>query len=347
MQVKSIYKTYEVEFKDEFESSVRDVLKNLECDSNYVIFIDAIVANMHPTLVDNRTKIIPSSERIKSYAYAEQTIEMLVEQFNVNKGTTIIAIGGGAIQDLTSFISMILFRGIDWVFIPTTLLTQCDSCIGSKIAINFGPYKNMLGGFNPPNKIVCTSEILQSLPDNEIKSGIGEMLHYFLINDMLDLSYNMVNDEYIRTNISTYIQNSLQIKKKMVEIDEFDKGPRNVFNYGHTFGHAIESLTNYEVNHGQAVTIGMDIANFISLHESYITQNKFNDIHDILVKNMPEYKITEDQITDYVNFLKKDKKNNKTGMIACILLKETQAEKVYLSVDKVTDYIRLYIKEYA
>ena len=122
--------------------------------------------------------IIDSSEQSKSFEYSTTLLNDLLNM-KIKKDYTLIAIGGGTLQDLTAFVASMIYRGIKWSFIPTTLLAQCDSCIGSKTSINFQSYKNVLGNFYPPQKVIIDVQFLKSLPDSEIKSGIGEMVHYF------------------------------------------------------------------------------------------------------------------------------------------------------------------------
>ena len=214
---------------------------------------------------------------------------------------------------------------------PTTLLAQADSCIGSKTSINYGNIKNLLGTFYPPTKIYSCAEFLATLSEDHIKSGIGEMLHYFLLDDMkaaIELMYFyddiMHGSYYFLIEFSTL---SLEIKKKMVEKDEFDTNQRRVFNYGHTFGHAIESITNYEVSHGQAVTLGMDIANFVSYKLGFIHESLYQALHGIIEKNIPDVTLEEDEIDEYMNLLSKDKKNVGNS-VTCILLKGAQTPDV-------------------
>jgi 3-dehydroquinate synthase len=240
---------------------------------------------------------------------------------NVRKDDILVAIGGGITQDIVAFISSILFRGLKWNFFPSTLLAQCDSCIGSKSSINFDSYKNLLGTFNPPTNIFIYKDFLNTLTESEVRSGIGEMLHYYLtegvelgeqITSQID---NLLKD---RTGLEFFIKNSLRIKKKVIEIDEFDLSIRHIFNYGHTFGHAIEAVTHYSIPHGQAITIGMDLANFISLERQILNLDQFNQMHNILLKNMPPFEFNDDNILDYLKALSKDKKN-KNNKIGCIL----------------------------
>ena len=120
--------------------------------------------------------------------------------------------------------------------------------------------------------------------------------------------------------VGFFIKNSLRIKKKIIEIDEFDQSIRHIFNYGHTFGHALEAITHYAIPHGQAVTLGMDLANYISLQLGFINSIQFDQMHLILLRNMPSFEFTKANISDYVNALSKDKKN-KANKIGCILTK--------------------------
>jgi len=282
--------------------------------------------------------IVESGEGCKTLESSQNLINLLLER-NFKKNTKITAIGGGVVQDLVSFTTSILYRGVDWEFIPTTLLAQCDSCIGSKTSINYNKYKNLLGGFHPPKKITIWKGFLKSLEERDIKSGVGEMLHYFLLNNKLDISKKLVEDRDVVGHINKYIRESLSIKKLMIEKDEFDKGERNLFNYGHTFGHAIETLSNYEVNHGQAVTMGMGIANWLSFNKSLITKEKHEQLKTILSKNMPDYSISETQEHEYLEILKRDKKNV-SDELTCILLNNTYGEKIAVKYEEVLGIIR-------
>ena len=222
------------------------------------------------------------------------------------------------------------------MFFPTTLLAQCDSCIGSKSSINFDQFKNLIGTFNPPNKIFIYNKFLTTLTESEIRSGIGEMLHYFF-TDGIDLAQE-ISDQYNdllinRDKLPYFISNSLRIKKNTIEIDEFDTSVRHIFNYGHTFGHAIEAVTNYAIPHGQAISIGMDLANFISLELGYLSSNSFELMHKILFKNIPSFKVTEENIESYCLALSRDKKN-KGNKLGCILSKGPgKVEKIFVDID--------------
>jgi 3-dehydroquinate synthase len=217
----------------------------------------------------------------------------------------------------------ILYRGVKWIFLPTTLLAQADSCIGSKTSINFGAFKNQLGNFYPPQQILIFTEFLNTLLERDIRSGLGEMAHYFFVSgddavDFFENEYSAAIEE--QSNFRKMIVASLSIKKRYIEVDEFDKGERIVFNYGHTFGHAIESITNYEIPHGVAVAFGMDIANFISFKKGYISDVLLQRARKILRDISNGYSIKNIEITNLISIMGKDKKNE-NGKLGLILTK--------------------------
>ncbi len=280
------------------------------------IIVDANVARLHGALIGNALalcehRIINPAENEKSYTAIGETIEWLIES-GFQRSGRIVAIGGGIIQDISAFAASILYRGVDWIFVPTNLLSQCDSCIGSKTSVNFSKYKNQLGGFHPPRKIFIDPNFLRTLSEREIRSGLGEMMHYFLINGKE--SFELIESHFDRALgdleiLQTLINESLSIKKRMIEIDEFDQGPRNIFNYGHSFGHALESYTNYSIPHGIAVSYGMDMANRLSWKKRLLTEEDFLRMRSLLSKNWIGFPSDPIDINAFIGLMAKDKKN--------------------------------------
>ncbi len=320
MRIRSGFREYEVRIVDDFTTRLKEHMRE-----DVFLVIDKKVAQMYMNRlqpIDNTDRIveIEAIEQNKTVTYCEQVIESLVK-VGVRRTSTLVVLGGGITQDIGGFLSSILFRGINWVFYPTTLLAQADSCIGSKTSINLGRYKNLLGSFYPPSEIIIDMSVLNTLSAGDVRSGIGEMLHYFLVaGDSLagDIS-QQINEVMInRSLLQKYIMRSLGIKKEVIEIDEYDTGRRNLFNYGHTFGHAIETLSEYRVNHGQAVTMGMDIANYISQDLGMLDGETFTWMHGILQLNMPDFRLQHGKIDAYFDALGKDKKN-RDGNLGCIL----------------------------
>lgn len=333
--VKSIFRDYRVEFVD----NSADRLKDFAAKGAFFV-VDAKVFDSYRQRIGG---IIPSerllleeaTESHKTLEHSSQVIKILIEK-KIRKNTVLVAIGGGVIQDIAAFVSSIFLRGIEWVFFPTTLLAQADSCIGSKTSINFSGYKNILGNFYPPSKVFIDLEFLGSLCESDIKSGIGEMLHYYFVAGSpwakrIAEEYDQLFVE--RKRLHKYIWESLMIKKEVIERDEFDKGERNLFNYGHTFGHAVEALTDYMVPHGQSVTLGMDIANYISWQRGMIDHAAFNDMHGILNKNMPAFEITHEQLARYLDILAKDKKNVDSELVCILTEGPGRMKKIRLPLD--------------
>ncbi len=313
-------------YKVNFEGLNDSLYKNLvEGD---VLIIDSNVYNLHKKFFKKLNLNfflikIKSTEKNKSYKFIENVIFKIIN-YGFKKNNKIIAIGGGVIQDISGFISSILFRGSKWIFYPTTLLAQGDSCIGGKSSINLKNYKNQLGGFYPPYEIYIDITMLKTLPHIEILSGLGEICHYFLIK-------GGTNFEFFKKNwndankLEEIIYSSLLIKKDIIERDEFDKNERQILNYGHSFGHAIESISDYKIPHGIAVSLGMDIANFISYKLGYISFEFFSETSSFLENFWMNNEISKEIfcifnkkdyiLPEFILALKKDKKNVKDKFV--------------------------------
>jgi 3-dehydroquinate synthase len=302
---------YNVHFVDDFSDSLKQITQ-----SGDLLLVDAKVfgayeGRLHPALSNNPHVVIEPSEEKKSYQELGPILERLISG-GFRKNNKIIAMGGGITQDIATFIAANLYRGVEWVFFPTTLLAQADSCIGGKASLNFGRYKNLLGNFYPPNDIFIDLAFLSTLPRREIISGMGEMTHFYFVSGEDD--FERIRDEYTkaledRDVLGGLIHRSLMIKKATIEIDEFDRKERQIFNYGHSFGHAIESVTGYRVPHGIAVSHGMDIANFISVEMGLIDETLRQRMREVLKLSWGEVFLGEIDVNNFIGALRKDKKN--------------------------------------
>lgn len=315
-EVASYRKNYQVEFTGNISDSLANELK----DGDWV-FVDENVREIYSDslegIISNFNVVgIKPVESSKSFDGVRPLLLQLIEG-GFKKNNRLIAIGGGITQDVTAFIASVLYRGVDWIFFPSNLLSQGDSCIGSKTSINFEEYKNQLGGFFPPAKIYIATDFLETLDDSEICSGLGEMAHYFLVeNEDAFARYERSVDDALQrgSSLNSLIAESLEIKKNMIEVDEFDEGPRNIFNYGHSFGHAIEGYTKYSIPHGIAVSYGMDIANAVSVHLGLLNEEIRMRISKTLCKVRKQTQFPDIDIDTYLNYLKKDKKNISSGI---------------------------------
>ena len=313
--IQSSKKEYSVVFLDNCLSS------DLKSDIKSHFIVDKNVFNLNKDFFldlqsSNNLLIIDATEKNKSLNKLTPYVEELVKQ-GIKRHEKIVAIGGGIIQDISCFLATTILRGIEWEFIPTTLLSQSDSCIGSKSSINVGDFKNILGTFSPPKKIIIDTCFLNTLDKKDIFSGVGEMIKVHAINGKESLSSIIKDYDQIFENkncMKEYIYNSLLYKKKLIELDEFDTGPRNIMNYGHSFGHAIESATKYKIPHGIAVSMGMDLANFVSREMGLSNGSFFKKMHNTLVKNYNLFSNCEVPLKPFFDSLSKDKKNTSTGL---------------------------------
>lgn len=289
--------------------------------------LDAHVAQLYakalkPVLDSPSVLLIEASEDNKSLEKFPAYIKHLVNH-GLRRNQTLVGIGGGIIQDITCFLAATMLRGVEWEFWPTTLLAQADSCIGSKSSINSSGTKNILGTFTPPKRIFMDVSFLDTLDEKDVRSGVGEMLKVHVIDGLLSFGELAQNYEQLfedKVEMRKFILRSLQIKKVYIEQDEFDRGPRNIFNYGHTFGHAIEAATHFSIPHGIAVTIGMDMANWVSACLGVGLQQHFETIHPVLRKNYNGYETHPVSMEPFIAAILKDKKNIGVNNVMAILL---------------------------
>ena len=240
--------------------------------------------------LENSLYLLNAIEENKTLDECCKIYSFLIEQTG-KKNLTLISIGGGITQDITGFVASTLYRGIKWVYLPTTFLAQTDSCIGSKTSLNFKQYKNLLGSFYPPNSIHILSSFVETLTRKDFYSGIGETIKLQLmrknqgvvssVDNIIETISRCVLDQ---ETLLVTIQKNLEIKLSYMEGDEFDQGTRMLLNYGHCFGHAVETTSDYEVPHGIAVTIGMFFANIVSKNRKLLAQELCNKVNMKLLR---------------------------------------------------------------
>lgn len=200
-------------------------------------------------------KVIPQGEKSKSFDTYKELLQVLSEN-EFSRADCVVAVGGGVVGDLSGFTAATYMRGIDFYNIPTTLLSQVDSSIGGKTAIDFGGYKNTVGAFYQPKAVVIDSDVLKTLPKRQFNNGLAESIKMAATSDK-EL-FALIENENAEDVIDTIIERSLRIKKAVVEEDEKELGLRKVLNFGHTAGHAIETAAGLsEYLHGECVSMGM------------------------------------------------------------------------------------------
>lgn len=205
----------------------------------------------------------------------------LVEK-SCRRNTVFVSVGGGITQDITGFVASNLYRGLSWAYVPTTLLAQADSCIGSKTSLNLDSFKNLLGTFYPPKKVFISGEFLKTLNSREMFSGRGEIIKLLMIEARSSSNFASLADRLENDALENLLYDSLLIKKKYVEEDEFDENRRKLLNYGHCFGHAFESVSEFAIPHGLAVIAGVMFASFISRQRNWID----GEVSDLLISRI-------------------------------------------------------------
>ena len=273
---------------------------------------------------------IKSRDKNKNFSNLEKVLENLLKQ-KISRNSIIIAFGGGVIGDLAGFAAAILLRGIKFIQIPTTLLAQVDSSVGGKTGINSSHGKNLIGSFHQPEAVIIDTYFLKTLPKRELHAGIAEIIKYSLIQDKRFFHYlDNYSDEILNLEskcINYIIYKSCFIKAGIVAKDEKENGIRAILNLGHTFGHAFESILNYDdrLIHGEAVAIGMCMAFRFSNKLGFCKEDEVAKIETLISKyNLPttikliaNSKFNSKQI---IEKLYKDKKV-KNGRITFILPK--------------------------
>jgi 3-dehydroquinate synthase len=202
---------------------------------------------------------------------------------NANRGSMLYVIGGGIVQDLGAFAGAMYKRGIPWTLVPTTLLSQADSCLGGKTAVNYGKTKNVLGLFSAPRQVLIDTHFIDTLPYNDQLSGGGEIYRLLITGGVKAFDFFQQHvDGFIsgsREATRQLMIGSLSVKKSIVEHDEFEIDIRRSMNYGHSVGHAIEALSNYAIPHGQGVAIGILVENRIAKNRGMLSEQENKEMY--------------------------------------------------------------------
>ena len=290
------------------------------------------------------THYFNASEKNKNQKSVDKIISLLLKK-NFNRNDCLISIGGGITGDVSGFAASIYKRGLKFINIPTTLLSQVDSSIGGKTGVNTKYGKNLIGSFYQPNLVISDISFLSSLPRREIICGYGEVLKHALINDKNFFSFLNKNGSKILSLKSSFIKKAIYksclIKKKVVETDEKELGIRKILNLGHTFAHAYEATLGYskKLNHGEAVILGVKTAakfsllnKILNIKDFELIENHLNELD--LPRNINKFFSIKD-LSKILFFMKKDKKNN-TKKVNLILLKKIGTPIYKLQFDEKT-----------
>lgn len=276
----------------------------------------------------------PSGEQSKTLDTARKVYTFLIEE-GFDRGDLLIALGGGVVGDLTGFAAATYLRGIDFIQIPTTLLSQADSSIGGKTGVDFDGFKNMVGAFHMPKLVYMNVSSLKTLEERQYFSGFAEIMKHGLIRDhifyewLLENMYEICERE--PSVLEEMVMRSSSIKKMIVEKDPMEKGDRALLNLGHTIGHAIEKAKNFELYHGECVALGCVAAAFISWKHELLTMEEYYEIRDMFVPfNLP-ISVEDIDAREIAALTKTDKKMD-AGKLKFILLKKVGKAMVDTSV---------------
>lgn len=315
--MRTIYKIQDTTFTTELDATltgfdVKSSPRNYKVEfvggNNFKWLAEDISKQKHPLiLVDKNVK-----QKLLSHLNLDQypcfEVEAVEQSKNINKvleicdfllkskanrGSMLYVIGGGILQDLGAFAGAMFKRGIPWTLVPTTLLSQADSCLGGKTAVNHGSSKNVLGLFSAPRRVCIDSNFITTLTDDDRLSGAGEIFRLLVTGGVNGLQYLRQNVPYMLSNTAWAIRDltigSLCVKQAIVEHDEFEIDIRRSMNYGHSIGHALEALTNYAIPHGTGVAIGILVENQIAVNRGMLSAEQAEEIFEIGRSIIPDY----------------------------------------------------------
>jgi len=264
-----MYNTIEIQSKiNNYNIQFVDTLNNIQSlidQPNTITFIDNNISKLYPELYREENIRVECNENTKTLEGTYSIFDTLIER-KANIQTKLVVIGGGILQDLIGFCASIYCRGIQYALVPTTLLSQADSCLGGKTSINVKGKKNILGTFYPPNNIYICTEFLKTLSTLDYCSGLGEIYKFHILENRID-QFDIDGD------INDMIYKGLLFKGDILSRDEFDKGERKYLNFGHTFGHALETTSQNNLPHGISVILGSMIASRIANKLKYEVPN--------------------------------------------------------------------------
>ncbi len=286
------------------------------------LYGDIVRDSLQSAGVEVETTELPDGEEYKSLEWAGKLFDSFVE-FRMTRHSAVIALGGGVIGDLAGFVAATFMRGIPLIQIPTSLIAQVDSSVGGKTAVNHPKGKNLIGAFHQPKFVLIDVDVLKTLPDRELRSGLAEVIKHGVIMDSELFKYMESNVSKILDldpqSIEQVVSRSCKDKATIVEQDEKERDVRAILNYGHTVGHSIEAVTDYKrFRHGEAVAMGMAVASRIAVNmgildkQCAVRQNRVLADYGLPV-TLPELDV--DRVIDIIYLDKKIRADNKPRFI--------------------------------
>ncbi len=254
---------------------------------------------------------IPSGESHKNIQTCTEIWRQMMDN-NADRHSLTLNLGGGVIGDMGGFCASTFKRGMDFLQMPTTLLSQVDASVGGKLGIGFNHVKNSIGVFNNPQTVLIDAAFLQSLSEREIRSGFAEIIKHALIADAEHWQKIRQIQDLKTVDWTAFLLPSLKIKQAVVEADPFEKGMRKALNFGHTVGHALESHaleSESSLLHGEAVAAGMIAEAYLSVGNAGLSQEEFTEIKDFITRIYQPAPVAESNFSELIHLMRKDKKN--------------------------------------
>lgn len=313
------------DYRADFLTSVAAAAAELSESTDRLVIVDPRVYELHRASLSPLDKFpvhfAPATEEEKTLEGVGRFLGFL-QQNNATRRSQVIAIGGGVIQDIATFAVHVYYRGIPWTYLPSTLLGMADSCIGAKCGINFNEFKNQLGVFQSPARVVICDEFLTTLPDDDLRSGYGEVIKLLLTGSAAqyeEFAAEIDANGFRNPRIAHFIRESLGVKKGVIEADEYERDLRRILNYGHTFCHSLEAITHHGVPHGLAVAWGVDIANYVSMRRGMLAPAQYERIHAFVSRHFSARLDAAYSAATVLEGMKRDKKAA-AGSVTLILL---------------------------
>lgn len=317
-------KSYEIAIANGILSQLGEKMKQLKLDKKVLVvsnpeifdnYGDNCVRCLEQSGFEVYKHLIPAGEIHKNLQSIEQIYDTALEN-HLERSSTLVALGGGVIGDMTGFAAATWLRGVNFVQVPTSLLAMVDASVGGKTGVNHPQGKNLIGAFYQPKLVLIDPDTLQTLPEREFRAGMAEVIKYGVIWDaelfaQLEQASSIDSFESIDPELlNTILVRSCQAKADVVSQDETETGLRAILNYGHTIGHAIESLTNYQTFvHGEAVALGMIAAGEIAIQMGYWKETSGNRQNELIQKaGLPTKLSAEITVKDILEAIKNDKK---------------------------------------
>ena len=324
-------RSYEIKIAPGLLGSGDEILPWIRGDQVFIV-TNEIVAPLYLEIVKSSLQgksveqiILPDGEQTKTMKSIESLFDKMLE-IPLHRSATVIALGGGVVGDMSGFAAACYQRGIAFIQIPTTLLSQVDSSVGGKTGVNHPRGKNMIGAFYQPELVLADTATLRTLSQRQFSSGVAEVIKYGLINDADFFQWLEQNIESVMEQdeeaLSYVIEQSCLNKAKIVEQDERESGVRALLNLGHTFGHAIETATGYSAwLHGEAIALGMVMAAHMSWRQGWLNEQSVNRVINLQSKaKLPVSPAGEFSATDLKALMRLDKKAQ-VGEMRLVLLK--------------------------